>query len=401
LPRPDRLIGYSLFIRALSFGGTLWLVVVVQCALVAWLLFRVLETLVGRASGSRYAVLVLVLTFGTALPWVSGQLMADIFTPVLVLSLFLLLEEPQLGRFERPALLGLVALSVTVHLSHLPIGLALLGAALALSRALEEPHPWLRLRAPAAALLAGLVGIAGFNFARTGRLSLASGSDAFVLGHLIDSGIAGRVLDEHCPERDYWLCPHRGQLPMAGDTFLWVDGMGVRPWEQTAAVSKESHRLLVDSLREHPAMHLRVAFEYSVLALAAFRTGEGLDDEAVPLVEAQIARFVPNDVARYRAARQQANALPVSSLRAVHTPIGWLLLALTLGVLGASVRRWRTAFRDPAIRFVAFAATAVLLNALLAGNLSGLSNRYGARVFWLLAVGLWGYASRPRSRVVG
>ena len=106
LPRPDRLIGYSIFIRALSFGATLWPVVIAQCVLVAWLVWRVARTLLGRVSIASYLLLATVLAVATALPWVAGQLMADVFTPVLVLALFMLLEARDLGSGERAVLLA-------------------------------------------------------------------------------------------------------------------------------------------------------------------------------------------------------------------------------------------------------------------------------------------------------
>jgi hypothetical protein len=183
---------------------------------------------------------------------------------------------------------------------------------------------------------------------------------------------------------------------MTTDVFLWVDAFDLHPWERTREISKESHRLLVDSLREYPLLHLRVALQYTARALVAFGTGEGFDNDAVPWVEPQIARIAPGDLPAYRAARQQSNRLPVTALRAVHTTVAWSLCAITLVVVALSIRKGRAGFTDASERFLAFVVAAIVINAVLTGNLSGINDRYGSRLFWLLGVALFAYVDRRR-----
>ncbi len=386
LPRPDRLIGYSLWIRALSWKVTLWPVAVMQCVLVAGLVLRTCGVL-AKVSPVRYLGLLTFLTLSTALPWIAGQLMADVFTPALVIALFLLLEDEELSRWQRAALLALVALCACVHLTHVPLGMSLLAVwFLVLRRSQESRRALARVGVPALALLVGLTGIGTFNFARTGKLTLAEGGDAFVLAHLVESGIASRLLDAHCPARDYLLCPHRQHLPMGPDQLLWVDKLGLEPWKHTVEIKREAHRLLFDSLREQPALHLRVAVRYTLRTLTHFATGEGLDADALPLIDAQIARYAPRDLPGYRAAKQQDNAIPVLSLRALHTPIAWILLALGLAVVATA-----SSLDGKGARFLWFVLAALFFNAALSGNLAGVYDRYQSRLMWLLALGVWGH----------
>jgi hypothetical protein len=385
VPRPDRLIGYSLFILATSLHVSLWPVAIAQCLLVSWLLFVVNRTLFGEGASLRHLAVVVLLTASTALPWIAGQLMPDVFTSLLMLALFVLLEDRALGGVRRTALLGLVALSVSVHLTHFPLGFGVLASFAGAVWFTKGRVSWSRFLAPALALVSGLAGIAAFNFAESGKVSLAAGSDAFLLGHLVDSGIAERMLDEHCPERGYLLCPYRRAFPMTADEFLWDDKLDLDPWHHPAIIAKEAHRLLEDSLVEHPAMHVRVALSYSARQLVTFRTGEGLDADAVPLVEPRIAEFSPVDLPAYRSARQQANAIPVGALRRFHTPVG--AAALLLGLAFLAVSRFPNLLSprlDPAVRFVSVLWTVLVINAVLAGNLSGVTDRYGSRLVWLM-----------------
>jgi hypothetical protein len=399
LPRPDRLIGYSVLIRALSFHHSLWPVVIAQCLLLAVLVRRTLHALLGRVCERRYLGLIGLLTVGSALPWIAGQLMADVFTPVLVMALWLLMFDTELERWQRWALCCVTALCVTVHLTHLPLGLGLVIAAFGLLRSTGQTRSWQRIRAPFVALLIGVLAISGFNYLRSGRATLASGSDTFLFGHLVDSGIASRLLDEHCPERNYLLCPQRRSLPMSVDELLWVDKLDLHPWQRPHEITQETQRMLRDSLREYPALHLQVAIDYTLRVLSRFRTGEGLDADARPLIEAQLARYVPDDLPAFRSARQQANQIPVDQLRALHTPVGWSLFSLGSLVLLLAAVAGRNSFAHRGACFVAFVFAALLLNAAISGNTSGVYDRYQARLVWLVALGLSGCWPLPQPEV--
>jgi hypothetical protein len=250
--------------------------VIAQCLLLAWLLKRVLARLRPELGVAAYLTRMAVLASCTALPWIAGQLMADIFTPVLVLAVWLYVEDASLSRLQRGGLLMLSALCVSVHLTHLPLGLALLALAWLWLRAHGATELQRRLWPPALALLIGLAAIGGWNASRVGRWTLASGSHTFVFGHLVESGIASRMLNAHCPERAYWLGPYRDRLPMGTDELLWVDALHIQPWDHPAAVSSEVSRLLRDSLRELPLLHARVATISTLRVLDRFATGEGL-----------------------------------------------------------------------------------------------------------------------------
>jgi len=388
-PRPDRLIGYSLFIRAFSFGHTLWTVSAAQCLLTSGALYLFARATGAARAETRHLLLVGLLGVFTSLPWVTALIIADVFTPLLVIASYLLTLGRVAHRGARAGLLVLVGITVVVHLTHLWIGVALLFAAFLLSRLRGDARPLERLRAPAVALALGLVALLGFNFARTGRVSLASGSDAFLLAHLEESGIASRLLNEHCPERDYLLCPYRDRLPMQADAFLWNDKLDIFPFERKEAMRTEARRLLRDSLVEAPWLHVQVAARYSARAFVAFETGQGLDGESADHVAPGIEAHFPSDLAAYRSARQQQGALPVAALRAVHTPVGYALLAAVAWLLAVSVRRERPWGTRESTRLLAFTFVAFAVNAVLCGNLSGISDRYGARTLWLLALGVF------------
>lgn len=89
----DRPITYGLFIRLTSLNGfSLWLTVFFQALLLSYLLYLFFKHFVGEAFALKYSLpLILFLSLFTGISWTSSQLLTDIFTPIAVLSLILIL----------------------------------------------------------------------------------------------------------------------------------------------------------------------------------------------------------------------------------------------------------------------------------------------------------------------
>ena len=133
-------------------------------------------------------------------------------------------------------------------------------------------------------------------------------------------------------------------------------------------------------------MHAQVALVSTLRVLGRFATGEGLDADARSLIEEHLRKLAPGDVDAFIASRQQQDALPVTKLRQLHTPIAWLSIGLTLLAL-ARIGVRQKELGTPALRFVLFVLAAYVINAALSANLSGIYDRYQSRLVWLF--GLW------------
>ena len=134
----DRPITYGLFIRVTSIGGfTLWTVIASQSAIMVALIQLLLQGIAPEGDRRRIRSLIVIgtLVIFTGLPWVVSQIMADVFTPILVLCAVLLLfiRNPREHKAKRAVLYALFFLSVAVHLSHPAFVLAFLGIIYVLS----------------------------------------------------------------------------------------------------------------------------------------------------------------------------------------------------------------------------------------------------------------------------
>src|SRR5215212_6165064 len=82
---------YSIFILPLHQGLTFWPVVFVQGAILGHLIYLVTRCVLDeRVSKLATLLIVPALCLFSSLPWISGQVMPDVFSSVLVLGIFLL-----------------------------------------------------------------------------------------------------------------------------------------------------------------------------------------------------------------------------------------------------------------------------------------------------------------------
>ncbi|WP_158930788.1 hypothetical protein [Acidisphaera sp. S103] len=118
----DRPVFYSLFMLPLHWRITVWPVIVAQALLAAWVLRLVCHALAPGVSGTTFIAGVGILSACTWLPWLVCELMPDLFTPLLVLSLCLLALAPdRLSRTEQVCLAGLATLMIATQQSSLPL----------------------------------------------------------------------------------------------------------------------------------------------------------------------------------------------------------------------------------------------------------------------------------------
>src|ERR1700722_4377832 len=170
----DRPVFYSLFIYPLHLGLNTWPVIVVQSCLTVLVL-----DLTRRAFGlsTRWLLaLTVFLSVATWLPWTVSELMPDLFTPLLILLLSLLVSTPSRFRgWEWLGIIGLAAFMIATQQSSVPLALALLVVVIPLRwiaararmyRHGPNPRPF-RLAAPLAPFLAPGLAIAALLLVNT------------------------------------------------------------------------------------------------------------------------------------------------------------------------------------------------------------------------------------------
>jgi hypothetical protein len=402
----SRSVVYGLFITA---GSPLhfWPVAILQSAITVWTIALVL-----RVHGGAGRPLLLVCTIaglgaGTSLAWLADLLLTDIFAPVSVLALYLLvMHAGGLYRFERAGLVLLLAFGAATHSATLAVLLVLALAAFAFALIRRDRVPVAGVVRAGAALALGALMLLSANYLVARRLSWTPGGYGIVFARLLEDGIVGRYLAAHCPDRRLRLCAHRHELPAGADMFLW----GTRPNEARSLFDRlgrfdglgaEMRTIVLDSLREYPWLQLQTGVRAMGRQLAQIGTGEGVVN-TIWHTYAIINRFAPHAVPAMRAARQQRQGLSFGDINRLHVPLA-LACAILLPIV--MLLGWRGLLCRDAATLAAFVAMALLGNAAICGILSNPHDRYGSRLAPLaplaLAVaalswaGRWGSRDRP------
>ena len=393
----DRPVFYSLFLLPLHLTLTTWPCIAVQALLAAVTLRLAQRTLLPAASPWWLPPFVALLALTSALPWFATQLMPDILTPMLVLSLALLVFVPdRLARPERIFLVLASAFMIAAQLSSIALACALLLSLAPLRRWLGAAVPLdraglARLAAPPLLALGALTAV---NLAGFGRASPFPFSNVFVLARVIYDGPGMDVLRRDCPRADWHLCPFLDRFPATSDEFLWQSDSAVILAGGHKRVSAEAGAIITAAFRAEPGTELRVWLHNGLTQVTMFQTGDAL--HACPTtVTPWINRdFPPFERAAYATARQTLGGIVVPDwLQAVHRTAALAGLAGCGVVLVVGILR-----RNASAGFAAAVLLAVLANAFIVGGLSTPHHRYGSRIVLLApAVALLGAAALVRT----
>ncbi|WP_332812220.1 hypothetical protein [Sphingomonas sp.] len=383
----DRPPTYGLAIAPFQLAFGLWGVIVAQALFATWVIGVLLERVTGLRSPLALVAAAALLAGASSLPWFVGQLMPDLFTGLTILLIFLLVfAPPDSPRGACLLFVLLLSVLITFHLSHIAIAVLLIPVAL-------FAGVWLGLRRTALigatqaaiALLLAVLALSMGNWIVRDQFRPALRSEGFLLARLLDAGLAGEVLDRACAERPLGLCAARPAMKHAwrpGQGYLWHEESPREALHRAAPerTRAEEAQIIRRTVAERPADVLRIALRDWLRQLFRGASGDGLEANTVERVALPILReHFPSSAAAWATSLQGNGRLDL---------LAWPLdrvVALLVGlaspfILLAARRRGDTILAGLTIVIVA----ALLANAAVCSMLSGVFDRYQARVTWLL-----------------
>jgi hypothetical protein len=397
-PQLHRSPFYAPLITAVHLGLTPWPIVALQTLIAAHLLFLVMRTSALGFEPRLYLMLNGLILGFTMLPWIVGQIMPDVFTPVMMLAIYLLgWRFRSLLRLERLYLALLLTGAIAVHVSHLAeaIGLALLILAFLLVQGMPWREIVLRLTVIAAPIVAAALAFFAFFWVIHGIPAVSPAGPVFFMANLIEAGPARAHIAGACPAAGYRLC-EVDPLPSTANELLWYSGV-VERLGGFEGMRAEASQIVAATLGERPLEVAAVAISNSARQFVTVApTGEYSRFLGITAISEIIDEKFGGDTLRaYRESRQYTGRLPLTLLTLVVQAGLAVSLALGAAVLVIGVRRRSAELLVPVIYVLACLAG----NAALLGTLSGVFGRYQGRVSWLLlVVGALGVAQLVRER---
>lgn len=380
----DRPITYGIFLRIFSLNGfSLWPVIFTQSLLLVLVMYGCVKAFVNtRRAASLTCIITLALACFTGVSWMASELIADVFAPISLLCILLLLFAPQEKKGWTIFLYATLLVSTASHISHVIIDLLFLSCMTIF---------WLRKRKKETLRFGGrtLAGIFLVTVAAifTMGSSIGKSKHVFMMGRLLESGILDAYLDENCGKEKLKLCDCRDRLPDNADNFLWnTDGDSVLIRTGGWQGSKAEYSMIIRHTLASPKyllLHAKAATINSLKQLATIRVGEGNGAYGKgTLVYERIKKYFPYEFRQYCFSQQTQNYF-------AQLPFVNFVNYLVTGVALLLVMSWLLFYREGCTikgltAFVIALLLGYVLNCAVCASLATLANRFGSRESWMI-----------------
>lgn len=376
-----RIMTYGAFVAVAKPFNTLWAVIWVQSLMMSWMLREAVFAFVGRWRLHVYVGMGFALALLTGLPWVVSQVMADVFAGMAILGIAVLAFGDALPVWRRALLIPMVAIGISVHMSHVAVAAGLILSLLLLSLISRWDRRMARPRVSMAALavVLGTGLIPATHYMAAGRAYFSESGQVLQLALFVQDGLAKKYLDEVCPGgAQLKMCAHKEELPWTADEFLW----GESPFDDLGgwkAMHDEAAVIVKETIRTFPLEVAEAMVKNTITQLDLIASGEDLVPMSWHFVKTQLQHY-PRDYRAFRFAQQQRHdGITFEGLNQVQVPIAQ---AAEIAMLVLLVIAWRRRDRIT-VGLTMVVVLAFLGNAFVCGALSNPHDRYQSRIVWL------------------
>lgn len=357
---------------------SLWGVVLVQGILLSQLLW-LSQRVFGETVPLRHMTICLLLSLLTGASWFVSLVMPDIFSGMVVLSIFILGFYKQLSKSMAVWVSLIGALAIAVHLSHLVIAAACLLVVIVF-RLRRFPYAVL----PLVIALGSLVGTTMYAF---NKVAVSPFGSVFMLARMSADGNVKSVLERYCPEKSWTLCAWTDRLAKDSDSFMW-DAKGP-VWSHPGGpigLAPEASEIVALTIRTQPLPLLWSAIQNTLTQLSMVKLGDTIHSDWLDLTVLKSVEkfFPPAELERYKNAYQVQGTMleRVAFVSALGTYAVWIgfLLSVYFFFRALRARDWT------ALGLIILIWVGVLANAFATGALSKPHYRYQTRIAWLLVL---------------
>lgn len=394
---PDRPVLYGLFIKYFSFKTSLWFVIISQSLLVSFVLYNYFSSFylhtfngaVKKNSNIFLIVFTALISLCMGASFQVGWLMADIFTPVAILLLGIILFVGKLSRVRLIFISILMIFSIAMHNSnfYICLGLMLLLAFFALFKPVRKLYHTSGLTFRRSILAFFLIILSNLtlstiHYLHGGEFKSSRGGVIFLMGNVVEMGIVDKYLNEQCGNKSYELCKYKDSIP---NNFLWDSKSPMRKMGGWKGSEKEYTAILKDILTT-PKYLKTFVFSSLVLTLkqlATFETGEA----AKPWrrVNRAVRDYHYSDFQNFMHSKQSEQKLDFTVINFLQN----LVFASCFFLYLVTFCSDKIAVRYKLL--AVYILSAVLVNAWICGTFSGVFPRYQSRVVWLMPLPIFLY----------
>ena len=380
-PSSGRPIFYGLAIWFLHWERTTWPIVFVQGLIVTHLIWLALRVQGYAPSISDLLGVIAALVIITPLSWYVSEVLPDIFTGVLLLSLFLLgFAADRLNLAETIYIVLLAAGSAAFHLAHLPIALAIPAVVWIAYLTRRNWRPAIRPALMTAPIVLAVAASLTYSWVEYRSISFTTEKGPpWLMAKLLADGTAKAYLRATCGREHYVICGKLDGLPDTPDGILWGPKRLAGTPEERIKMHAEEGRIFLGTIRMLPGQVVDNVLANTMEQLVT----PGFSTEFTPAHGVQIMQDAPYAGREYRQSREAKGWLSDNNLSSMN----WFHAGVALVGLVCSVWLAMRCFQLGNARPLLLLATTVfglLVNACVTGSLSEIHGRYEGRAIWLL-----------------
>jgi len=397
-PMPYRSPYYGLFIFFFHLKHFIWAPIFAQALIASHLVWVLVRISAGRADPSYFSLCILVLSVFSTLPILVGFIMADFFTPVTFLIIYVIcFHWPRLTVIERFYFLLLGCVAISAHLTHPPLALAILVCTIVFQATLRLSPRLILIRASIASIPIVLAMLAMLlnNIVVHRVFALYAAGPTLLLANMIEYGPARRYLEEACPAAGYKICPAihdcltnshwvdwcaSSSPRWNANAFLW-NSEAFRQLGGFVGLRDEAGSIVAATIKSRPWEVLDMARHTTMSAFVTHAPGAELEPLITDewMVDVLSKKFGLSTVRAYKESLQARGLIPRDMLRLIDD----VTFPLAFGsMLMSGLLCLRRGLKEPA-GFAILVCVFFVANAVLCSFASGVFDRYQARMTWL------------------
>lgn len=216
----DRPITYGLFLRASSFNGfSLWFSIFFQALILSYLIFKLLKICHQKLKNTNlyFISIITLLSLFSSVSWTTSQLIADIFTPIMILSLVILVIDKS-NKWNKTPLYFIFFIATATHLSHITFNVLFIFSIFSIYHLKQlNVKNVILLKPLLVCLILTIISILTMGSA------ISKSKHGFLMGAMVEHGIVKKFLDENCHSNSYKFCAYKDSLPDKAWKFLWEE----------------------------------------------------------------------------------------------------------------------------------------------------------------------------------
>lgn len=385
----DRTIFYGLFIRHISLSASPWLIIIAQGFIISWLLHLTTGIFFKNLKRNLiYLLSVTLVTLTTGFSFNVSIIIPDIFSPIALLCLIILIFHHELGKIRRIIISIIFLFSICTHLSNIPTFAILLFCLIGYVyiKKLRKKESFISLKRillPTYLFFFSLLLIPSVNYLHGDNFGYSKGSHVFMMNHLIECGVMDQYLEHNCKTSDYTLCEYENNL---GTNFIWGAESPLHKTGGWKTTKEEYNKIIADvysSPRYWPLI-IQKGIEYTFKQFFSFDIGDPKPHLEGSAPYGQIHWRFHDSLREYKNSKQNKSLLSVSAFDFIQL---WIILIsmLSLFIL-ISFSNFKKLIPLELRWMIITVFIYSLANAAICSNLSTVDPRYQNRLVWLFPI---------------